>query len=358
MAFPTPPSQPAEIRLKGTDRNLRSFVVPSEIAQHPRVANRYFYSFPERLLNLIIQHVGQDRFDAQLLEMERQISALVGDPSVYVGIRREAPIAYGYLEPSKLDLSYDDVKHRGWGKSEQEIHEFLRIANPRRDAVAEPIRGYCGWLMTNSAYLAEHDQLIGQHVDRIRDHDFPKPVLASFGSPMPKSPSDEPWVSAFRQFYSRWRLQSLVGPGLPMPLPPLMPSLPAVAGNLAAAEGGASIFMPDIIPLPTRGILSEAIEDAVHGRRSPEQLAEWHHIIRRENPAKNAVPRYARLFSLQHFSRIVHARHPAAVHRKETRLTSAFATFFGVSDDSIRKDLTYIKRRLGKGWERRPDPLA
>ena len=52
------------------------------------------------------------------------------------------------------------------------------------------------------------------------------------------------------------------------------------------------------------------------------------------------------------------AHHPAAVHRKGTRLTSAFATFFGVSDDSIRKDLTLIKRRLGKGWERRPDPLA
>ena len=242
MASPTPAPQPAEIRLKGADRNLRRFVVPCAIAQHPLVATRYLYTFPERLLNLIVRHLERDRFDPQLLEMEKQVSALVGDHSVYVGIRREAPIAYGYLEPSKPHFSVDDVKHLGWGKSEQEIQEFLQIANPRLEGLAEPIRGFCGWLMTNRAFVAEHDQLIRQYADRIRDHDFPKPVLASFGSPMPQIPSDEPWVSAFRRFYSRWRLQSLVGPGLPMPLPVLGSSLPAVAVNLAAAEGAPSSF--------------------------------------------------------------------------------------------------------------------
>jgi len=46
------------------------------------------------------------------------------------------------------------------------------------------------------------------------------------------------------------------------------------------------------------------------------------------------------------------------VRRNTERLRSAFGEFFNVSDDSIRKDLTLIARRLGKGWERRPDPLA
>lgn len=359
MAPRKPDSQAPALQLKGADRNLSRFVVPRAITQHPLVATRDFYTLPARLLNSIVEHVGQDRFDAQLLEMERQLSALVGDHSVYVGIRREAPIAYGHLEPPQaLAFSFDDVKHLGWNMSEQEFREFQPIANPRLETVTAPIRGYCGWLMTNGTYVAEHDQLIRQHADRIREYGFPKPVLAVFGAPLPESPSDEPWVRAFRVFYSRWRLQSLVGPGLPVPLPIGIPTLPAVAGTLAAAEGGTMIFLPDFLPVPVRGILPESIDDAVHGRRSPDHLAEWHHIIRRKNPAKNAIPRYARLFSLQHFSRIVHARHPAAVHRNGTRLTSAFATFFDVSDDSIRKDLTLLKRRLGKGWERRPDPFA
>jgi hypothetical protein len=291
--------------------------------------------------------------------MEKQLSALVGDHSLYVGIRREGPIAYGHLELSKpLEFSFEAIKHLGWGKSEQEIEQFLRVVNPRRDAVAEPIRGYCGWLMTNRTYVREHDQLIRQYGDQIRDHDFPRPILASCGPPMPQSEPDEPWVGAFRQFYSRWRLQSLVGPGLPMPLPVLVPSFPPLAQHLAAAEGGTTFFLPDIVPVSTRGVLAETIEDAIHGPRQPEHLTPWLCIVKRDNTAKNMIARYARLFGLQHYWRLLFARHSDAVVGNKGRFVAAFAEFFNLSSDSIRKDLMFVGQRLGKGWERRPDPLG
>jgi hypothetical protein len=108
----------------------------------------------------------------------------------------------------------------------------------------------------------------------------------------------------------------------------------------------------------TRGVLLEAIEDAVHGQRSPEHLVEWHRIISRQNPAKNAITRYGRLFSFQHYWRLLHTRHPAAVKRNIARLRAVFAEFFDVGDDSIYRDLKFISRRLGRGWERRMSPLA
>ena len=358
----TPPQlvqQATEIRFQFGAGNFRPFAVPRAFAELPLVAGQYFYTVPTRLWDSIVQSIGGERFDPQLFEMERQLSLLVGDHSFNVGIRRKAPIAYDLLEPSKpLTIPFEQVKQLNWGKSEADIKEIERVGSQRLAAVGEPIRGYCGWLMTSRAFIDEHDQLLHQHRDHVREHDFPKPILASFGQRLPEARSDEPWVAAFLDFYGRWRLQSLNGPGLPRPLPALLASFPAVAQSLAAAEGGTSLFLPDILPVSTRGVLPAAIEDAVHARRASEHLAQWKHIIRRQNPAKNAIARYGRLFSLQHYLRTIHARHQDAVHRNKARLVTAFASYFHVSDDSIQKDLMFITRQLGKDWERRPDPLA
>lgn len=359
MVFAKRGQPPNQIRFVMTATNVRPFVIPADIARHPLVAMRDFYTFPERLFNLIVQGLGHERFDGQLLELERRLSRLVGDHALNVGIRREGLIAYGFLVPSRpLTIRYEDVKDLGWGKSPAEIKEIERIGNERLQALEESTRGYCGWLLTDRTFLDEHDGLIRQHRNRLLDHDFPRPVLASFGRPLPQSRSDEPWVGAFRACYGRWRLQSLAASGLPMPLPVLVPALPQVARNLAAAEGGTTVFVPDIVPVSTRGVLVKTIRDAVHGGQQPKHLAEWLHIVGTENTAKNAIARDGRLFRLQHYWRIVQARHPDAVRRNTERLRSAFGEFFNVSDDSIRKDLTLIARRLGKGWERRPDPLA
>ena len=362
---PAVPSQlaiqvgPFRFQFRSEPGGMRPFVVPVNLRRHPLVADHFFYAIPQKLLELVVQRLGDERFDREVLELERRLSALVGDYTVNVGIRREGPISYELLSPCRpLTIRYDDVKNLGWGKTEAEIHQIGRIGNERLQALSEPIRGYCGWLMTNREFVEEHDQLLRRYLDEVRQHDFPKQILGTCGKPLPESKSDESWVAPFRDFYSRWRLQGLAGPGLPRPLPPMVPSFPAVAKNLAPAEGGATIFLPDTVPVATRGILLKALGDAVHGQRPPTHLLEWHRIIRRQNPAKNAINRYGRLFSLQHYWRHLHARHPAAVRRNTGRLRTAFAEFYDVSEDSIRKDLTFIARRLGRGWERRTNPLA
>jgi hypothetical protein len=357
-ALPEPPDQqPIPLQIQSV--NLQPFTIPEAFGQHPLVANQCFYTVPERLLTLVLQEVGDERFDPQLLQMETELSKLVGDHAVYAGIRIQAPIMYDLLEPPRpLAIRYDDVKGLGWGKSEAQIRQFARIASEQLQNLGEPIRGYCGWLMTNPNFVAEHDQLLREYRDQLQQHDFPKPILMSAGQPLPQSPSDEVWVSAFRRFYSRWRLQSLVGPGLPRPLPVMVPSLPAVAGNLAAAEGSAAIILTDIIPVPAREVLAEALEGGADRREDSAHLAEWQRIIGQHNVAKNAIARYARLLGLQHYWRILQTRHAAAVERRTDRLRSAFATYFEIGADSIRKDLEFIADQLGKGWQQRPNPLS
>ncbi|HEV8068973.1 MAG TPA: hypothetical protein VGP76_14650 [Planctomycetaceae bacterium] len=350
---------PQPIPLQFFASNLRPFAIPQAWEQHPLVANQWFYTIPERLLTLILREVGDDRFDPQLVQMETELSRLVGDHAVYVGLRRGALIAYELLEsPGPLKIRYEDVKDLGWGQSEARIRQFAQIETEQLPALGDPIRGYCGWLMTNPAFVAEHDQLLERYQNQLRQHDFPMPILMSTGQPLPQCPSNEVWVDAFRRFASRWRLQSLVGPGLPRPLPVGLPLMPAVVRNLAAAEGGATIFLTDVNPVPPRSILAEVVEGGASRREESAHLAEWYRIVGQHNPAKNAISHYARLLGVQHYWRIIHARHPAAVKRRAGRLRSAFADYYKVGTDTIRGDLKLITERLGRGWEKRPNSRA
>jgi len=334
--------------------NLLPFVIPDAWAQSPLLTDGCFYTIPQRLLGLIFESVGPDRFDAQSVQMESELSSLVGKHSVYVGIRARAPIPYDLIEPPQtLAIRYEDVKNLNWGKTESELREFVRTENSRLQTIGEPLRGYSGWLMTNSTFLEEHDQLLREYGDFLRRHDFPKPVLLSGPGTLPQSSPDESWVGAFSRFYGRWQLQSLAGPNLPRPLPVGLPIPPAMAKNLTAAEGSAFVFLPDIVPAPSHRALAEAIESGVNHGEKATHLAEWHHIVGQHNVAKNTISRYARLMGLQHYWRTVHQRHAAALRRNAARLRAAFATYFDVSDDSIRKDIEFIGQRLGRGWEER-----
>ncbi len=296
-------SQAAALQLKGADRNLSPFVVPRAITQHPLVATRDFYTFPARLLNSIVKHVGQDRFDAQLLEIERQLSALVGDHSVYVGIRREAPIAYGHLEPFKWCAGSllrrrqaPQLEYVGAGNPGVSVHR-----KPQCETLTEQVRGYCGWLMTNGTYVAEHDQLFREH--------------AAIGS-----------VSTILQCLS-WRclcapsgatVRRTLGrclSGLLWPLAAaitkwsrIAAALPALLASFPAVAHVWLLPREVLIPLSPRlpagidpGRSARGHRRRCSRRRASEHLAQWKHIIRRQNPAKNAIARYGRLFSLQHF---------------------------------------------------------
>jgi hypothetical protein len=147
---------PVRFHFRSEAGKARPFVVPVSLSRHPLVADHFFYCIPEKLLELVVQCLGDERFDRQLLELERKLSALVGDYAVNVGIRREGPMSYELLAPCRpLTIRYDDLKNLGWGKTEVEIHEIERIGNERLQALSEPIRGYCGWLMINREFVEE-----------------------------------------------------------------------------------------------------------------------------------------------------------------------------------------------------------
>src|SRR5262245_48256778 len=116
------------------------------------------------------------------------------------------------------------------------------------------------------------------------------------------------------------------------------------------SSGGSSFYFPDIFPIPSREELRDILEEGADRTHAPDHLREWQELVRSNNPGKNTIGRYARLFELHHFWWALQERHPAALHRRTEKLQEAFAVFLGTSSDSIHKDLGLIADRLGTKW--------
>jgi hypothetical protein len=231
-----------------------------------------------------------------------------------------------------------------------------KLGTDRLNCFDGPLRGFVGWLMTQPVFLAEHDELLSRHWEMLQAYGFPQPMEiapAENAEKLTESPSDSEWVSEFRKFYSRWRLQTLAAPGLPVPLAPRAPD---VVGRChpGLPEGIQSLSVPDITPLPGKGTVVETLEDALRGTTPPDNLKGWMDIVRRDNTTRNQISVFERRFRLQHYWRVLQHRHRDALTRKKKVLTGVFAESLGTSEDTISGDLSFLNDQLGTDWGNRP----
>jgi hypothetical protein len=238
--------------------------------------------------------------------------------------------------------------------------EIMRTYGQRSERFAKVTRGYAGWLMTNRQFLAEHDELLAAWAQMIRKWGLDRlGILLPHGISLPgNDPTADPqwpgYGAAFEAFFLRWRLQGLAAPRLPVPLQPLMAGV-FPASILPQVMRAAGVFcIPDTYPIPSRDELRGMLEDSLHGSGRPEHLVEWMTIIAGHNAAKKPIPRYARLFEVQHYWRVLHQRHPEALRRKGEVVKRAIASFLGTSEGAIHSDLLVIRNKLGADW---PPPL-
>jgi hypothetical protein len=82
----------------------------------------------------------------------------------------------------------------------------------------------------------------------------------------------------------------------------------------------------------------------------PAHLQEWFEIVHSDNVAKNQIPRYGRVFEIQHYMRALHARHAAALERKKSAVIIAISTYLKISDDTVERDLSFVADRIGPNW--------
>lgn len=282
---------------------------------------------------------------------ERAFAQWGVDSSETVAIRNGEVIFYSYLHP-RQPWKMGEVEGQFLGKTLVEIRQIERSLNERLQVFDGPLRGYLGWLLTNQTFLDEHDQLLLKHRDHLKTHRMPVPILSRPHPEVVTHANEWPGGGDWQAFYSRWRLQSLAAPYLPVPLAPQVPDCWTLR-RADAPEGMITVTIPDISPTLGRGAMDDSMEDALRGGATPAHLTEWMNIVSKRNSAKNVIPAYERRFRLQHYWRVLHRSDPQSLRRTKRACTAAFASFLKVNEDTVKNDLDRIARNLGSQWAQR-----
>lgn len=329
--------------------------VPRQYHGHRLLSLGPYFTLPMPLLEQIVTEVGRERFDSEMLEMERALSAECKNHDSKVGFWGGQPIEFLLLRPNNDSVNYFPDDWLEGLPDNCDARASLAIGSQRLNWSADVRRGYCGWLMTNLAFLDEHRQIFEDWTEETADNGIPNmgpvvPVAEQVADAQRAEGDTERFIEDFEQFFIRWRLDGMPAPFVPQPLTLCLPvtDLRPVLGHMR--HGGKTFYIPDICPVPSRDKLRQMLEESLRERSGPDYLAEWFDIVHSDNVAKNQIPRYARIFEIQHYLRALYERHAAALQRKKSAMIIALAEFFRVSDDSIERDLRFIASRLGPDW--------
>ncbi len=330
---------------------------------HAQVTGRFYYALPRQLVNLLEAVLGSSTFDPAAWDLERRLATETDQPWNRVGYRDGFPLDYPYLfEPVGMEIP-NDVRTAA-GMSTGQTATLIATWSGAAPRFRGPTVGYCGWLLTNPDFLTEHDALLDRWLGHLFHHPIPGPadiqrrVLPANGE-LPVAPSPAAFVADFAGFYDRWRLTGLAAPYPPSPAVPQVPA-PIPARN--QPRTGVTFFLPDTFPVPSREQLRDLLEDALRGGQTPEHLAEWRDLVRGDQRSKNAIARYGWLFVLQHLMTVLYFRHGSALHRKSGSVERILAQYLigdrPGGEDTIHKDLGFIRRRLGSDWLAAGEPVA
>lgn len=344
-----------------TERGITVVEASQRIQGAGLLPNGLYFTVPADVLENVFQQRSPDDELDRRVRQDKEWSEAIKLKDNQVGVWNGRILHYPYLTP-RTPLTLDHASAQVLGKSLAEVENIARIYEVRFRTIDEPLRGYLGWLLSHAPFLDEHDQLLAKHGSEIQKHGFPSPVYAS-APKKPKPPTtrvksrESQWMLEFRDFFKRWRLQTLAAPYLPIPLVPQLPDL-RYSSATDAEHGQLQVSFYDIYPIPGQGVVVETMEDILRPLHQADHLAEWKDVIRKSNTAKNVFHRYQRRFQLQHFWRVLHSRYSADLHRKKQKLMSAFADYFGVSIDSIKTDVRRLEKCLGEKWASRNQKLG
>ena len=343
-----------------------NLTLPDDCRDHPFVLDRYFYTLPSKVIELVVESVGGERFDNGLLDLERRLSAINGDHTCNVGFWHETAIPYRELRSLPIPDFADELIHAAGMTPAQVDHALQAYQNRDLPLLESFSKSYCGWLMTNRTFLDEHDALLARHAETVSrwgtQHatyllpaDYRVNLLP--GSDPHEDPLWAEFVKDASPFLVRWRLSGLAGPYLPAPAKPFFAGTFPISVVQQLAECGGVFFLPDTMPIPSRDQLRGMLDDALHRRENVEHVAKWLDIVRSDNVAKNKMTPFMRYFELQHYWRFLNRRHASAIYRKTGKLEEAFGRVFEVSPRKIHLDMIEIRKRLGSDWLDRPCPL-
>lgn len=332
--------------------------LPPELADHEWIAERVFYTLPKRLLEALIDKIGEESFNPERLRVERILSDAVAHNPHVAGFQNGQSIDFALLsvEPEPLVCPTELQRQQlHWSKTVEHCESTARILRARLQLFLDAERGYAGWLMTEPKFLAERDAFLAQwdsHIERLGLPRNGPTVLQMSRVEMPFAKvtdgGEKQYLDAYAAFCARWRLADLRTAELPEPLTPQIPVQTPLALLTHMQAGGVTLYQPDTMPVPSRDKLRTILEE-VRESHENEHLAEWIQIVGRDRHNDHSIQLFGSIFVVRHFEAVLNERHAEALDRKIGRMEEAFADFLAVSADAVDKYRQRIRRRRPSG---------
>jgi hypothetical protein len=330
--------------------------IPQHLLAHPALERPYHFTIPPELLDEAAGVLDMSRIDKNVLSADRELSLLVGDHRSAAGFENEHFIQYQRLcsqPPVDQGLNPESlIAEMGWDINPSKLRGAFDEMKGQLAREERNVRAYCGWLMTNrlfvqeqiDLYQATRNALPGGLIPRLIDHPRSLPKRDNLTHD-DAAVAIEQW----RSFYRRWRLRYMAAPGLPVPLEAqIAPGVPDFTPSHLTTEV-ITVRLPFNHPIPSQDELREDISKA-NGTSVPKHLREWAKIVTASNTGKRTLDRFARLFELQHFYRIINERYGDALYLRGECLKKAFGAYLCVERATVHSDLVLIRKRLGTDW--------
>jgi hypothetical protein len=153
---------------------LISTAIPAQYQGHHLLQGMPFFTLPNALLDSIVQRVGRQRFDTDLLDMERTLSNRLGDSTSNVGYWREIPVDSILLRPMPMQFSDSQIAEFAAenGLNVTAVRRALAVGDDRLQWAVIAQRGYGGWLMTNRPFLDDMRRFSNAGTTRYDDMAF------------------------------------------------------------------------------------------------------------------------------------------------------------------------------------------
>lgn len=389
---------PSSIQLE-IERSSQS-VLPPMLKTHSLLVGRWHALLPGRLLESCVAQMRQAEIDPKVLKLDRELYRFW--PHI-TALRDGQPVTLDLLIPPPAGISGEELLELGgWpqGTTKEALGEQFKQLSSRTNRIHQHMTAFAGWLMCNPDYVAGERKLWRKWRQRIINSGTPRLVRStalppamsltqsmvttkqarvarrqtsrvrqgprSLASPPvagetvrlqtsrdEKSSDDEirQMITEITDFSSLWALDAWLGPGMPKPMGLQMHRGLAAPGLATAGHDAVlNLSVPMTLPLPAADELRDMLEQARSIQRPPQHLADWLELVANGSNEKHSLVRYARLFELQHYWRVLHQRYAAACHRRVLPLETAFAKHLDVSRETVHADLQFIRGRLGRQW--------
>lgn len=316
---------------------------------HELVTRRTFFTLPTDLLAAVKHRVRWEKFDRVLWELEEQIGTEASQDAGVVGYNDCQPIFYPYLSERNPDsevVSSADVKWMGW--TEQQADD-VNSASGFLASQHNQKMSYCGWLMSKPRFRIEQRAVLESHA---RCFELGPPIFIRHEK-VEESEVRGDQLAALEQwqlFYARWRLNKLVAPGLPDPVGAQWADLGRDFTPAHLRESTRGPRMSDTQMLPDAETLRSLMKES-RADDADKHLRDWKRLIDPSNPSKvQQIARYARIFRLQHYWKVLYSRHGISLKGERGRLELAFADYLDIDVSSIHSDCQLLRDQLGHYW--------